>query len=624
MAITLTKVFAGISDYIAKHEANYTLIESNINVLLEALGGSSGSLQVPVGLQEIFDRDGVIGVGSYQLTNQTVVSDTLNIPAGAAWIGLSFRTKSTSTALDTSALTTGTRYIDIDSAGLPSLADTSSANSIYSFSWNSGTKVISAATLLVDILFDGDDYNDMLSSTALATNYTSVAARLEAIENLLGVLGSFYSQDTGTTTGLTFGYNSGVVRNDNVIATTAAGTIALTDASTNYIEVTPSTGVITTNTTGFTTLRVPLFEVTTSGGAITLVTDRRTWAALGGGGGGGSHAQNTDTGTDSASFTLLNTVSGTPSANASLDVERGTSPNVRIRWNETTDQWEFTNDGTVYAPVGAPDLGSQELSKFVTLENPYEAVALTGASSTAGYVKVDLTAVSPFTAIASGVQGMLLRIQFDDSAPDASTVCLIRKIENPAFSPTESMRVFARNSADADDQEGSIILTPGEGLDISSNTVIGFEYSMVASGAGTANLKIFVLGYWDKVTGVGTQDITFSSTGNAVAAATTTQFNLTGFLNRGLIHSVTINETTGNPTTSYDVKFYGKDTFLAADLQYQLDNVDPTAGPPNVVDTLPFFYQDLDGTAELHMSINNKDVTNAGSYDITIRVERFA
>jgi hypothetical protein len=39
---------------------------------------------------------------------------------------------------------------------------------------------------------------------------------------------------------------------------------------------------------------------------------------------------------------------GTPSANAGIEIERGTSTNVIMRWNETSDKWEVTRDGTNY------------------------------------------------------------------------------------------------------------------------------------------------------------------------------------------------------------------------------------------------------------------------------------
>lgn len=52
-------------------------------------------------------------------------------------------------------------------------------------------------------------------------------------------------------------------------------------------------------------------------------------------------------------ITLNSDVTGTPSQNAGVAVERGTSTNVDIRWNETTDKWQFTNDGTTYEDIGA-------------------------------------------------------------------------------------------------------------------------------------------------------------------------------------------------------------------------------------------------------------------------------
>jgi len=39
---------------------------------------------------------------------------------------------------------------------------------------------------------------------------------------------------------------------------------------------------------------------------------------------------------------------GTPTANAGIEIERGTSTNVTMRWNETTDKWEVTRDGINY------------------------------------------------------------------------------------------------------------------------------------------------------------------------------------------------------------------------------------------------------------------------------------
>ena len=39
---------------------------------------------------------------------------------------------------------------------------------------------------------------------------------------------------------------------------------------------------------------------------------------------------------------------GTPSQNGGIEIERGTSDNVSLLWDEATDRWTFTNDGSTY------------------------------------------------------------------------------------------------------------------------------------------------------------------------------------------------------------------------------------------------------------------------------------
>ena len=51
-------------------------------------------------------------------------------------------------------------------------------------------------------------------------------------------------------------------------------------------------------------------------------------------------------------ITLNSGTSGAPSENAGLQVDRGSSADVFFRYNETSDIWEFTNDGTTFLPLG--------------------------------------------------------------------------------------------------------------------------------------------------------------------------------------------------------------------------------------------------------------------------------
>ena len=79
--VTLFKNFvAGMTDYMAKHNANYATIEDKLNYILSMLTGQSGGdLSVPVGLQEIFDRAGIIGIGSYDFSEGALAGPGYNL-----------------------------------------------------------------------------------------------------------------------------------------------------------------------------------------------------------------------------------------------------------------------------------------------------------------------------------------------------------------------------------------------------------------------------------------------------------------------------------------------------------------------------------------------------------------
>jgi hypothetical protein len=47
-------------------------------------------------------------------------------------------------------------------------------------------------------------------------------------------------------------------------------------------------------------------------------------------------------------ITLNSNETGTPSENGGIVIERGTGTNVIVRWNESADRWQFTNDGTTF------------------------------------------------------------------------------------------------------------------------------------------------------------------------------------------------------------------------------------------------------------------------------------
>ena len=79
-------------------------------------------------------------------------------------------------------------------------------------------------------------------------------------------------------------------------------------------------------------------------------------------------------------ITLNSNEAGTPSQNAGIEVERGTSTNVALQWNETTDVWEYTVDGTNYIPV-VGTTATQTLTNK-TLTSPTFTGTVSGVTAT--------------------------------------------------------------------------------------------------------------------------------------------------------------------------------------------------------------------------------------------------
>jgi hypothetical protein len=71
--------------------------------------------------------------------------------------------------------------------------------------------------------------------------------------------------------------------------------------------------------------------------------------------------------------------SGAPSQNAGIEVERGTSDNVQLRWNEASDQWEFSNDGSNYVKIAeSTDDLAEENNLYYTDARARAAISVSG------------------------------------------------------------------------------------------------------------------------------------------------------------------------------------------------------------------------------------------------------
>lgn len=69
---------------------------------------------------------------------------------------------------------------------------------------------------------------------------------------------------------------------------------------------------------------------------------------------------------------LNNDVTGTPTEDSGIEVERGTSANVSVLWNETADAWTLTNDGTNFHNIvrkHVSTIGDGTATSFVVTHN---------------------------------------------------------------------------------------------------------------------------------------------------------------------------------------------------------------------------------------------------------------
>jgi hypothetical protein len=96
----------------------------------------------------------------------------------------------------------------------------------------------------------------------------------------LALVSHHFAEDSVNHSGLDFAHKSGVVRYRAAITLVAGGVVPLANDAVNYIEVLPSTGAVSANAVGFTLGNIPLFQVTTAGGAITVVADQRSFLGV--------------------------------------------------------------------------------------------------------------------------------------------------------------------------------------------------------------------------------------------------------------------------------------------------------------------------------------------------------
>jgi hypothetical protein len=232
--------------------------------------------------------------------------------------------------LDNTAVTAGSYgsstaipTFTVDAQGRLTAAGTVALATALSISGDTGTDTVNLLSDTLSIV--GTDPID----TTITNNTVTISAK-DATTTTKGVA-SFATAD--------FTVSSGAIsiKNVNLGTQTTGDYVANIQGTANEVTVSPTSGEGTTVTIGLPD-DVTITNSLTVGGNLTV--------------NGTVTSVNTETTTLNDNIIVLNNnEAGAPSQNAGLEVERGTSTNVSILWNESTDQWTATNDGTNYHAI---------------------------------------------------------------------------------------------------------------------------------------------------------------------------------------------------------------------------------------------------------------------------------
>jgi hypothetical protein len=181
-------------------------------------------------------------------------------------------------------------------------------------------------------------------------------------------------------------------------------------------------------------------------------------------------------------------VTGSPTENAGIEVERGVSTNVLIRWNETSDAWEFTNDGTAYktfnaaADISGTTLASNVVSSSLTsvgtiATGTWQGTAIAGQYGGTGVANTGKTITLGGNLTTSGAYALTLTLSNTTSVtlPTSGTLATLsgsESLTNKKLGSLTSNGIVATSGGD-----GSLSVTSTTG---SGNVVLASTPSMTS------------------------------------------------------------------------------------------------------------------------------------------------
>jgi hypothetical protein len=241
-------------------------------------------------------------------------------------------------------------------------------------------------------LATGDTLADFLQASILDVLYggsLGILATAADVDSLAKGGGAFTWD--AVTSSLTFGYGAGRVHNGKTMVSVSAGSIALSASATNYVEVTRA-GVVSSNTTAFTSGRMPLYTVVTGVGTISTVTNSKPLMTLIGPNGVDGSMQSTPGQTKEENLTVGTIATGAATYKFNLRVPTtiGTGAVSKISW---VDKEALAASDTNYVKWHVVNKGAAGAGTTVLVDDTAAAnsTKATGGSALATYTPRDLT-----------------------------------------------------------------------------------------------------------------------------------------------------------------------------------------------------------------------------------------
>ena len=183
-------------------------------------------------------------------------------------------------------------------------------------------------------------------------------------------------------------------------------------------------------------------------------------------------------------ITLNSNATGSASQNAGIEIERGDDTNVTLRWNETTDTWEVTEDGLNYkAIILAGDSITGDTSGNAATATALETSRTIGGVSFDGTANINLPGVNT-----AGNQDTSGNAATATLASSATALATARTIGGVSFDGTANINLPGVNTAGNQDTSGNAATATA--LETARTIGLSGDVSGSVSFDGSANATI--------------------------------------------------------------------------------------------------------------------------------------